>query len=214
MRASDTLEDSVRRRRLSELLHDVAHAEHANDVTLAEIRDELRDRAFGPLILVFAAPNLIPNPIPGISAILGLPLLFLTVQLMLGADKPWLPRWLADRGMRRLDFRAMVDRAVPWLEKAERLLRPRMMWLMSPTAERVVGAVALVMASVLFLPIVLGNWLPALSLSLLALGIMERDGLAVLLGLVTAVIAVVVVAGVLFALVKAGLLLLAALFAK
>ncbi len=205
-----------RRRRLSELLREMADAQAspASDVTLEEIRDELRDRAFGPLILIFAAPNLIPNPIPGVSSVLGMPLLFLAAQLMMGARQPWLPKWLARRGMNRLDFRALVGRVVPWLQKAEKLLKPRMLWLMSPTAERFIGGVALLMAMVLFLPIVLGNWLPALSLSLLALGVMERDGLAVLLGLVTAVAAVVVVAGVLFAMVKAALLLLAAVFAR
>jgi hypothetical protein len=209
-----TRADGARSRRLSELLHDVAQAPNGVYVTLSEIRDVLGERAFGPLMLVFAAPNLIPNPIPGISAILGLPLLFLTVQLMLGAPRPWLPAWLGNRGMQRAGFGRMVERAGPWLERAEKLLRPRVFWLLSPAMERVIGAVALLLAAVLFLPIFLGNWLPALSLCLLALGILERDGMAVALGLVTAVVAVVVVAGVVFALVKAGLFAAAHIFSR
>jgi hypothetical protein len=62
-------------------------------------------------------------------------------------------------------------------------------------------AVVLV-AVVLVLPVPLGDMLPALAISLLALGVLERDGLWILAGLAAA--AAAVVSGVRFAMVKAG----------
>lgn len=72
--------------------------------------------------------------------------------------------------------------------------------------EYLVGLLCLLMAIVLVLPVPLGNMLPALAISLRALGVLERDGLWILAGLVTA--AAVVVSGVVFAMVKAGVYIL------
>jgi len=67
--------------------------------------------------------------------------------------------------------------------------------------------VCLLLAVVLVLPVPLGNMLPALAISLLALGILERDGLWILAGLGTAVVSAIVVSGVVFAAVKAAIYL-------
>ena len=71
--------------------------------------------------------------------------------------------------------------------------------------ESVVGTVCLLLALVLVLPIPLGNMLPALAICLLALGILERDGLWVLAGFAAAAGAAALVSGVLWAIVKAAL---------
>ena len=71
--------------------------------------------------------------------------------------------------------------------------------------EYAIGAVCLLLALVLVLPIPLGNMLPSLAICLLALGILERDGLWVLAGLATALVSAVLVSGVLYALFKAAL---------
>ena len=54
------------------------------------------------------------------------------------------------------------------------------------------------------LPIPQGNVLPALAISLLTLGVLERDGVWVLAGSAVAGATVCVVSGVVFAMVKAG----------
>nr|WP_198139722.1 MULTISPECIES: exopolysaccharide biosynthesis protein [Chelativorans] len=172
-----------------------------NDLVVA-----MGDRAFGALMLVFALPNVLPTP-PGTSGLLGLPLVYLAAQLMLG-QRPWLPKFIGSRSIRREDFAAFIERAAPWLRRAERLLRPRLVFLVSPAAERLVGAVCLVLAIVLFLPVPLGNMLPALSISVFSFGILGRDGLWVICGVLLAVISAVVAGGVVFALVKGAIFVL------
>jgi hypothetical protein len=58
------------------------------------------------------------------------------------------------------------------------------------------------------LPIPLGNILPAVAISLLAIGMLEKDGIAVLVGAAIAVANLFVVAGVLYGLGKAALFIL------
>jgi hypothetical protein len=183
----------------------------ARDTTRERIRigdlfTALGDRAIGALMFVFAVPNVVPVP-PGVSTVLGAPLLFLAAQLMTGRA-PWLPAVVAQRSLSREDFARLMDRVLPWLMRGEKLLRPRLGMWVRPPMEYLVGAICLLLAMVLVLPIPLGNALPALAISVLALGVLERDGLWVLAGTAAAVFAGAVVSGVVVGLVKAGLFLL------
>ena len=169
-----------RRRRFSEVLQDLA-AEGGERIAIADILTAFGDRAFGALMLVFAVPNILPTP-PGTSSVLGAPLLFITFQLMIGRPVLWLPRMITRRSVARADFARLVERMVPWLAKAERLLRPRLSLLIGPVPDRFIGAACLLLAIILFMPIPLGNMVPALAISAFAIGLVERDGVAVSVG--------------------------------
>ena len=195
--------DSAFKATLSDMLQALAQDDSRDRISVGDLLEALGDRALAALLFVFAVPNVLPVP-PGTSSILGAPLVFLAAQLTFGR-RPWLPAVMARRTMTRSDFAALVRRIGPWLARAERLLRPRVLALSSPPMEYFVGGVCLLLAIVLVLPVPLGNMLPALAISLLALGVLERDGLWILAGLATAAVSAVVVSGVVFAAVKATL---------
>ena len=134
----------------------------------------LGDRGLIGLLLILAFANVIPNP-PGTSAVLGLPMLYLSWQMMRGG-MPWLPQFLAARSFDIDHFRTVVARAMPYLNRVERLLRPRIPTLSTPVAFRLLGAVCLLLSIVLVLPIPFGNLLPAAAIAIIALGALERDG--------------------------------------
>lgn len=185
---------------LSELLRQVADDATGERIAVGDLLDALGDRAIGALLFVFAFPNILPMP-PGMSAVLGAPLLFLAAQLTFGM-RPWLPAIISNRSMARNDFHGMVGRVIPWLQRAEKLLRPRFRVLALPPVEYAVGLVCLLLAIVLTLPIPMGNMLPALSISLFALGLLARDGWAIATGLAAALVSAVVVSGVVWGIVK------------
>lgn len=199
-----------RRKRLSEVLIQIAADETRPEITIADLMHLMEGRARAALIFLFAFPNVLPAP-PGLSAILGLPLLYLTSQMMLGRF-PWLPKILSERGVRMSSFTAMVDRVLPLLTRAERLLRPRWSWIVGPRAERVLGAFALLLALVVTLPIPLANMLPAFAICLIALGVLERDGLWTVLGILVGLGSLVLSGAVAYAMVKAALFVLVGAF--
>ncbi|WP_425259317.1 exopolysaccharide biosynthesis protein [Rubrivivax sp. RP6-9] len=188
---------------LSAMLHALAQDDSRERIAVGDLLAALGDRALAALLFVFAVPNVLPVP-PGTSAVLGAPLVVLAAQLAFGR-RPWLPAVIARRTVARADFAALVLRVGPWLARAEALLKPRVAWLALPPMEHLVGVVCLLLAVVLVLPVPLGNMLPALAISLLALGILERDGLWILAGLGIAALAATVVSGVVFAIVKAAI---------
>jgi len=193
-------------RPLSVVLFDLAHEGSHDRIYLRDMLRTLGDRAHGALMFVLAVPSVMPVP-PGVSTILGLPLMVLALQ-MLFRQPPWLPEVVGGRSLDRSDFVALTRRVIPWLQKAERLLRPRWLPLTRPPVENLLGLLCLVLAIVLALPIPLGNTLPALAISILALGILERDGMWISAGILAAAGALAVVSGVVFAMVKGVLFML------
>lgn len=192
--------------RLSAILVAIAEAEDRDRISIGDLLEALKRRALGALIFIFAVPTALPMP-PGVSAVLGAPLLFLTVQLMLGMQ-PWLPRLITERSLSRVDFHRVVSTVSPWLARAESIMRPRLSFLAHRPAVYLIGFASVVMAVVLFLPIPLGNMLPSIALCIMALGLLERDGVWILIGLAVAVASVVIVWGVFWAIIFGSLYVL------
>jgi hypothetical protein len=77
----------------------------------------------------------------------------------------------------------------------ERLSKPRLEVMTSEFSEVLIGVATLLLAFILILPIWGGNLIPALIISAFGFGLLQRDGLAILIGWIA--IALIVVAGLL-----------------
>lgn len=194
--------------KFSEILTTIAEDKSRDRISVADLLVAAGDRAFGVLIFIFAVPNILPTP-PGTSSVLGAPLIFLAIQLSLGRATPWLPKFIAKRSMLREDFAATIGRISPWLGKVEKLLKPRLSFLARPPIEQAIGLLCFVLSLMLILPIPLGNMLPAFTICLFSLAILERDGICALLGFIAGSIAIAIVWSVLYALLKSALFVFA-----
>lgn len=165
-------------------------------VTLGEIAAGLTDRSFAAMLILLGAPNIIPiiPIIPGSSLVLGVPLIVISSQLVLGRPRVWLPEWLARRSLARAPLARLANRLAPWLRRVERLLRPRW-WPQPPVvAERIAGAVALLMSILVAAPIPFGNTIPALAIVVVAISLTVRDGLWLGIGALIATVGLGIVA--------------------
>jgi len=172
------------RSRASEILADLARTWPGERISLADIEAALGDRSFGLMILVFTLPALVP----GIAMLAAIPLVLLAIQLMLGMSQPWLPKAILRRSAAKADFQRVVGRLVPYFARAERVLKPRLNFLATAYAERLIGLVCLILTLLLPLPWPFGNLLVAVPLFVLALALVARDGVFALAGLALAVI--------------------------
>ena len=192
--------------RLSAILIAIAEADDKERISVGDLLEALKRRALGALMFIFAVPTALPMP-PGVSAVLGAPLLFLTIQLMLGMQ-PWLPKLITERSLSRVDFHRVVRTVAPWLARAEGVMRPRLTFLAHRPFVYLLGFASFAMAFILFLPIPLGNMLPSVAICIMALGLLERDGVWILIGLLVAVVSVVIVWGVFWAIIFGSLYVL------
>lgn len=178
--------------RLSEVFASLGH-DGAGSISIRQLRDVLGDRSLAAFLLFFAAINLLPLP-PGATAVLGLPLLIVSFQMIWGAKTAWLPRFVLDKSFTREQYASMTAKLVPRLEWLERGIKPRYWPFWPKQGERIVGVIAFIMALAVTLPIPFGNWLPACSCALLALALSERDGVLLGIGLGIGALALAVIA--------------------
>jgi hypothetical protein len=177
-------------------------------VSLRELLVALGEQGLLVFCGVLAAPFLLPVTVPGMSTVLGVPMLLIGFAVML-SRVPWLPERLLNHSLSAATVRAVLVKVRGWAERFEHLVRPRWLGL---TGGRGVNAVngALVMIAVLLLmapiPLVpLVNSIPALAVLLLCFGMAERDGLVIVIGYFTTLIAAVYVGGLIFLLFYVGL---------
>jgi len=192
--SSDVSEEDRSHLPLSVLIDRLCTEARTERFSIADLIGWFEQRATVALLLIFGILNLLPNP-PGASAVLGLPMVYLSVAMIL--NKPaFFPKTVARRGLTRSMFTTIATRATPVLRRVERVLRPRLAPLSSALAMRFTGLVCLVLSTILVLPVPLGNIGPAACMCLLALATVARDGLWMLIGWALSVLCIVLLSGV------------------
>lgn len=161
------------------LVADLAATSGPDGLTLREIRDRLDERAFGLMILILAIPCLVPA-LYGVPQIVGIPILLLAGQMLVGRVEPWLPEAALKRHVSKAWLDRMADFATKRMRWFERLSRPRLTVFAEGWAERVVAVFMILATLTIVLP--LTNTVPSVALALLAVGLIQRDGLFVLGG--------------------------------
>lgn len=181
--------------RTSELLSALATSEGPERIAFGDLVAAMQNRAFGILFLIFGIPNCVPMP-PGIPVICGIILGLIAGQMAVGRSSLWLPKRLAVKTFARSDLARIVARANPWIVWLERFARPRYNLFAGEAARRVVGCIIVFLGFVLILPIpFLGNMPPGIAICIFGLGLVERDGLVVIIGFVATVIGLLITAG-------------------
>lgn len=180
-----------RPRRLSELFVDIA-ARAEGQVSVGAIIDMLGDRSFAAALLLFAALNLLPLP-PGATFFTGAPLVLIAMQMVWGSPRVWMPRRIREATIPAEKFRSAVDWIAPRLLRIEKLIRPRYWPFWHRQGEIIIGAVVLVLAIIITLPIPLGNWPPALAIAFISLALSERDGVLLAIGAFLGVLAIAII---------------------
>ena len=177
----------------SETLISLAAVTTAEEIDLATINQALGSRSVGSLLLFLSLPMVIPVPAPGISVAFGIPLIIISLQLLFGRQSLWLPASIAHRSISRENLHVYVTRALPALRRVEHLVQPRFAGMTSRVAIHAIGAMCLALALIITLPVPLGHLIPGAAISIMALGLIEQDGLAICAGLLTGLIALLVV---------------------
>lgn len=181
---------------ISSRLDALANEAEGDAVTLEWIMGQLHERAFGLFLLVLALPCCIPF-LYGVPQVVSLPLMFVAAQIVIGRKTPWLPGKLAARSVPTESLRNLSARAGPWLRRIEWFSRPRLGVLTRPPIDRIVGLALVLFSGSILLPLPLTNTVPGFAVVVVAMGLLQRDGVLVILGSIlgTAWIASLVFAG-------------------
>ncbi|WP_054148585.1 exopolysaccharide biosynthesis protein [Rhizobium sp. AAP116] len=193
---STTAEGGVASRRLARLR---AHVAEAGSVTLDELMSAMGRSSIAFAILILSLPALTPIPGP-FGLVFGSCLAIISLQIIAGFRRIWLPQFLGRRQVSGGTIELMVRYTAPLVARVETLLRKnRLRRFAGPRAQAFLGLPVLLLAIAVALPIPFGNMLPVAALVMIALGLMERDGLVTILGLGIGVIALGSTGGLVYA---------------
>lgn len=140
----------------------------------------LRGRAYGLLLLVVSILSLIP----GLSFIGGVIIIIFAAQMMIGRLVPVLPPMIARRKVPMAPVSRYVGRILPALRFVERFVRPRFPMATIPPLRAIAGIVLIGLGFTLFIPFPFSQIAPALAAGIVSIGLLERDGIAFIAGLV------------------------------
>ncbi len=172
--------------RLSEDLAELRARLDGQSLTVDELEKALKGRGFAMLLLLLALPFCF-IPVPGLSTPFGLVVFLIGIRTAAGL-KHWLPASIQQRRISSAHLGILLNGGIRFARVLEKIVKPRMHFLQRwPGMMNLIG---LGIASgglllLLPLPIPFSNTIPAWAVVFLAAGMMERDGLLVLLGHLT-----------------------------
>jgi hypothetical protein len=180
---------ALRHERTSVILGELLAAEGDERLTIGEIVAALRNRGLGLMLVVFGAPCMLPAP-PPIPFICGVALLAAAANMIAGRTAVWLPPRVARREVPRSALVAVLRRILPATRAIEKFCKPRWFGVSERAGKALFGAVVVLMVAILWLPVpVFGNFTPGLAVTTIGIGLSERDGIVMLVGLALSVVA-------------------------
>ena len=185
----------------SEIIESVINIETQDSgaISIYEIKTALHEKGFVLMLLIFSAPLSIPLPVPpGFTTIASLPLLFFSIQMLLGFDSPWLPKYVTKRSIKKSSLAKIIEKTSPILKKIERLMKPRISILSSYYGEKFYAFLCLICTISIAIPLPLTNFIPAGGIAVMSLGLISKDGVFIILGIITSFVGLIISTLVMF----------------
>lgn len=192
---------------LGETLRDMSSAITQPQISLRELLELIGEQGMLVFCMFLTIPFLLPVSIPGVSTVFGLVIAFIGIGVALNRV-PWLPSRLMNRTIERIHLVPALEKGATLFTRLDKLVRPRILALThGATINRLNGFLLIGSALLLMAPfglIPFSNTLPAFAILFLAAGMLQRDGIFVVLGYVTMLATIVYFGGLIAAAVAAG----------
>ena len=170
---------------LGETLRGLAHSITGDTVTVRELLGMVGEQGLLLALMFLTLPFLLPISIPGVSTVFGLVAIFISLGVTFNRV-PWLPDRLLDRPLDAAKLSQAIEKGADRFGRVDRISHPRLQGLtQNAVMNRLAGLGLLLGAVLLIFPLGLvpfSNTLPAWAMLLLAAGLLQRDGVLILLG--------------------------------
>lgn len=171
---------------LGEQLAQIIDALPEDQLDLGELLAVFGDEGLLLLTILLTLVFLIPVSIPGVSTVFGAAILLVGISRVSGRPL-WLPARIRDRALPADKLRPGLTGGLVWVRRLERISRPhRLRGIVDGRAQNLFNNLAFILAALLLMApfgfVPFSNTLPALALLFYAVGLIQRDGGAMLLG--------------------------------
>jgi len=179
---------------LTYLLENLLQEANGKAVSLREICDRLSGRGYGVLMTLFSFPFCFPISVPGLSTPIGILLLFLGFRITFGKH-PWWPNWVLKKEVSYKTLQIVVSKKLVLVNLLQNVLKPRLIMLVTqPILHRVHGLLLVALSFLLAFPVPLPltNMVAAIPICCLGLGLLEDDGVAVIIAYILSIVCFII----------------------
>jgi hypothetical protein len=162
--------------------------------SVKRIVDSIGDTSFGTSLMFFSIPGMLP--IPGVSTLVVIPTAAISGQMITGKKQIRLPKFILKKSVPRRSLAVAIHAILPFLEKAEKVTKPRWQWVNHPLVQPLLGLFVFILALAIAFPIPGFNIPQAISIFIIALGMVEKDGLTIALGVLAGITSLLLLGGV------------------
>lgn len=166
----------------TELLEDVVNKTSADKIAIGDLIAAMDSGGFGLVMTIFSLPIIIPLP-PPFPSFVAIPMIVFSLQMVFGLKSPKLPKVISRLSIKRTILAKMIEKSAPHIMKAEGLIRPRLLVLSSDFFKKVIGFFCLLFSISVLMPIPLSNLIPGIGVIITAFGLLGRDGIIIISGL-------------------------------
>lgn len=178
-------------------IEDAVNKSSTDRININDLVDAMQSVGYGLVMMIFSFALVVPLP-PPLPSLVAIPLLIFSTQLMLGYDSAKLPKMFAKISVKRSIVLVLVQKSAPYIGKIEKILRPRLLFITSRFFERIVGFFILLFSLFVMMPIPFSNFIPGLGILIISFGLLGKDGLVIICGLIVGIIGVIISIAVIF----------------
>lgn len=169
---------------LSQMLTTIIDELDGDTITLKELMEKGGRDGMLMICALASLPFLIPVSIPGVSTVFGAAIILIALALFFNR-LPWLPTRILEKELDAKKLVPALKRGIRIVSRIDKWLKPRIGSLTVAAVQRV-NSMAIVFGGLLLMAplglIPFSNTIPAAAILLLSVGMMQRDGVFVLLG--------------------------------
>jgi hypothetical protein len=165
-------------------------------VSFGDILKNLKNRGFGPLLVIPAMLVIMPTgAIPGMPIICGLFMIAISAQMAFGMPL-LLPKRMLKFSMDKKKFVSALEKIEPVTRVVDKVTHPRLKFLTTPIIERVIAFIIILLSMMIMAVGVIPFAVvpPAFAILLFAVALMSKDGLLMGAGLCVFIAAVYIMA--------------------
>ena len=171
---------------LGDQLEAIIAALPEDHLTLGQLLQVFGDEGLLLLTILLTLVFLIPVSIPGVSTMFGAAILLVGISRVFRRPL-WLPAKLRARALPAARLRPALDGGLHWVRRLEKISKPyRLRGMVEGMLAGLFNNLAFILAALLLMApfgfVPFSNTLPGLALLLYAIGMIQRDGTAILLG--------------------------------